>query len=168
MNPEHDQKLHDDFPQLYWVGDYHHEPWRSPYLGGFDCGDGWFDLLYELSQKLAPLVDKANAVEDMDDYKFQVIQVKEKFGGLRYYISSVPHEYADEIFDLIAEYEHKSYEICEDCGKPGEVRDLSWITTLCDEHYQQALDYYAKQRQEVIDAVRQVEEPDESTMLPKE
>ena len=54
--------------------------------------------------------------------------MKEKFGGLRFYMTCD----TDEIFDLISEAEALSYKTCEECGKPGEERGGGWIHTLCD------------------------------------
>jgi hypothetical protein len=63
-----------------------------------------------------------------------VTQVKEKWGGLRFYVGSA----SGEFFDLIDAAEEESYTICEECGEPGKLReDLGWILTLCDEHYEQ-------------------------------
>lgn len=82
---------------------------------GFSVGDGWGDLLRDLSAKLAPLGARA-------------AQVKEKFGGLRFYL----HSETDEMSALIEVAEKKSYTICEQCGQPGERRQGGWIRTLCD------------------------------------
>ena len=58
-----------------------------------------------------------------------VIQVKEKFGGLRFYVGSAPDWY----FDLITFYEHQSRGICEECGAKGETISFrGWLKTLCD------------------------------------
>ena len=59
----------------------------------------------------------------------RVTDVKEKFGGLRFYVGAAPEEYDD----LIIEAEEESYTICERCGKPGELRPGGWIYTLCDD-----------------------------------
>ena len=56
-------------------------------------------------------------------------QVKEKFGGLRFYMTCG----TDEIFNLVGEAEELSYKTCEECGKPGEEKDTGWIRTLCDD-----------------------------------
>ena len=45
--------------------------------------------------------------------QFQVQQVKEKFGGLRFYISAAPQE----VHNMIHKAEAESYTICEHCGK---------------------------------------------------
>lgn len=60
----------------------------------------------------------------------QVMQVKEKFGALRVYISSSDpglHAVCDAIGYL-------SYRTCEECGAPGKIRSGGWIRTLCDKH----------------------------------
>lgn len=59
-----------------------------------------------------------------------VVCLKEKFGGLRCYLSCE----TQAMSDLIREAEGRSFRICEDCGAPGRPRPGSWIRTLCDEH----------------------------------
>ena len=63
------------------------------------------------------------------EHNVHVVQVKEKFGGLRFYVGGAPQE----VHDVIDECEARSYEICELCGEPGEERAGGWILTLCDE-----------------------------------
>lgn len=57
-------------------------------------------------------------------------QVKEKFGTLRFYMSSSN----DKIEKLIDEAERKSAITCEECGEPGVLRGGGWLKTLCDKH----------------------------------
>jgi len=35
---------------------------------------------------------------------------------------------------MIKDDEQESLRICEVCGQPGELREDSWIKTVCDEH----------------------------------
>lgn len=87
----------------------------------FNVGPGWFPLIKSL-------------IEDLIDlgWNKQICQVKEKFGGLRFYIN----EGSDEIHERISKAENDSYEICEETGKPGELRtDIGWYKTLCEEEY---------------------------------
>jgi hypothetical protein len=59
---------------------------------------------------------------------FRVAQVKEKFGGLRFYVDN-----SNEAIDaLVDEAESESYSICEQCGSPGERRDGGWTKVRCD------------------------------------
>ena len=89
-----------------------------------DCvGHGWAKFI--------------NNLYDAKPRRVMVTQVKEKFGGLRFYISGAPEWY----HDLIWHYELESKKVCEECGKPGKMRpDLGWIKTFCDEHYLNAID----------------------------
>lgn len=57
-------------------------------------------------------------------------QVKEKFGGLRFYYRG-----GDEYIEgLVAMAESMSYVTCEVCGSPGKRNSGGWIRTLCGEH----------------------------------
>jgi hypothetical protein len=90
--------------------------------GFFACGNGWFPIIKTLIEDLIKL-----------GWDKQVCQVKEKFGGLRFYIN----EGSNEIYDRITKAEKDSYETCEVTGKHGKLRnDIGWYRTLCDEEYQ--------------------------------
>ena len=99
---------------------------------GFEHGDGWFHLLWRLCEDIEPLV----AEYDKETGRpFEVVQVKEKFGGLRFYV-----EHANDVIHQRIELaELQSLETCEVCGKPGVRRSGGWIQTLCDAHYSLAL-----------------------------
>ena len=58
-----------------------------------------------------------------------VHQVKEKFGGLRFYVSAcTKEEYA--IIDAACALSERT---CEQCGEPAEIKsDGYWLTCLCD------------------------------------
>lgn len=89
---------------------------------------GWVELVLNLDSELSHLVP---------DYT--VLQVKEKFAGLRYYIGTYGVGKDDprvEIAkELIAEAEAASHTMCQICGEPGE-RDVETgiHVTLCEEH----------------------------------
>lgn len=96
---------------------------RYPISFGWECSEGWIPLITDLIEKLAELDTEK---------QLRVHQIKEKFGGLRFYINSG----TEEMYNLINEAEEKSYHTCEVCGKEGKLReDLGWIKTLCDDHY---------------------------------
>lgn len=90
---------------------------KERYIAG--VGNGWLGLIKELIEEAIKL-----------GWDRQVCQIKEKFGGLRFYIN----EASDEVHKLIQEAQNKSYEICEVCGEPGKMRPGGWIVTLCDKH----------------------------------
>ena len=90
----------------------------------FECMNGWFELIDGLCYKLQSYIDDFDSVE-------QVIagQVKEKFGGLRFYLDQGGDDY---IYILIKEAESKSVITCEDCGAPGKVQKLGyWLVCRC-------------------------------------
>ena len=71
-------------------------------------------------------------LRDVPEKVYQVVatQVKEKFGSLRFY-----HNGGDDyVYGVISMAESMSAHTCEDCGKPGLMRDSGWIRCLCDEH----------------------------------
>jgi hypothetical protein len=85
----------------------------------FYCGKGWEDLIHKLVLDLIAL-----------GWDKQVMQSKEKFGGLRFYIGGA----TDAVHNRVAQAEEESFTICQQCGQPGRERNTGWILTLCDEH----------------------------------
>ena len=79
----------------------------------------------------AALID---AIYDRLPEDAHVLQVKEKWGGLRFYVDGTA-----EWLDFIDEMEARSLETCEVCGQPGKPREGGWIRTLCDEHARAAI-----------------------------
>ena len=55
MNQELDSKLVKNFPLLY--GDRYGDIRSTAMCWGFSCGDGWFDIIWNLSSKLEPLIN---------------------------------------------------------------------------------------------------------------
>lgn len=83
MKRELEQKFYNRWP-TWFIRD---DPKTSLMCFGFTCEDGWFKVLWELCEQIEPLAP----------VNFQVIQVKEKFGGLRFYIN----HHLDSIDNLI-------------------------------------------------------------------
>ena len=70
-----------------------------------------------------------NNLYDAKPEHVYVVQVKEKFGTLRFYVGSAPDWY----LDLIDYYEQLSGEICENCGAEGKTIAIrGWLKTVCD------------------------------------
>jgi hypothetical protein len=96
---------------------------------GWEVGDGWMPLVKEVHTKLKHL-----------DPNYTILQIKEKFGGLRYYFSpspDCPEVVRDIMLDVTNVAEHRSTYLCELCGKHGELRDGGWYKTLCNEHHEE-------------------------------
>jgi hypothetical protein len=86
---------------------------------------GWYDTVFQLDKDIAAL-----------DPNYTIAQVKEKFGGLRYYIETIDPAVADAAEELIRIAEDKVSKLCDECGESGKLRtDLGWYRTLCDTDY---------------------------------
>lgn len=148
MNEENTQKLIDRMPEAFSRGG---EP--SFY---FSVDDGWFKILDILMDFISSKAGRWKECRDMREQmleegkdvpawlreymdenpedpwaNFTVDQVKEKFGGLRFYVSCCP---SSEVFGAINMTEALSYWTCEVCGNKGSRRrNGNWLKTLCDE-----------------------------------
>jgi hypothetical protein len=94
---------------------------------GFTHDDGWFDILWRLCEDLEPSVTE---MEQETGSQFEILQVKEKFGGLRIHVNHANDAIRQRIEAAIQE----SFHTCEVCGQPGTLREDGWIKTLCDLH----------------------------------
>lgn len=119
MKKEHTEYLFRTFSFFHPEASLH----ESLMCFGFECGDGWFALIKTLCEHLTAL---------QLGKQFRVVQVKEKFGGLRFYVGNIPTAKANEAYALIDDAEGKSFEICELCGKPGTLHDDGWMMTRCN------------------------------------
>lgn len=96
-----------------------------PFKGfGIECGKGWYEILDRLCTKIETYLDK----NPEDKKEFYILQIKEKFGGLRFYTSYV----FKEIDKYIEEAEDKCDKTCEECGQPGKCNEGGWFSVLCD------------------------------------
>ena len=130
MNIKNTKYLLKKYPNLY--AQYYWDKSQTCMCWGFP-GDGWLKLIDNLSRRLTKLDP---------DGTLQAEQVKEKFGGLRFYYGGRVRtkKVADEIRHLVNEAEEKSFHLCEECGKKGKIRnDIGWYRTLCIQHHKKAL-----------------------------
>ena len=128
MRRELEDKLIETFPFLYKE------------IAALECDDGWFGLIWDLGLNLEPLVrDAADC--------YHAVQVKEKFGGLRFYMNS----YTEAMTFYIDKAEALAAKTCEICGTPGERRNIhpksrdgdvgfAWFRTFCDECFLDIMD----------------------------
>lgn len=120
----------------------HPEMFKNAY-GGFAVGAGWWPILQELCRQIDSYTQWRNKTRESllkdnpHDHpipdivpQVTVAQIKEKFGGLRFY-----YDGGDEhISGMVRMAEIWAGHSCEECGKPGKQRSGGWIKTLCDEH----------------------------------
>jgi len=123
---------------------YPHVKWNAI---GDEVGAGWWGILDTLLAELDAIM------ELHPGYVLTVRQVKEKFGGLRFYYDlwavGESHVYnpdrpedpvkvalGDEIYARVRQAEDKASKTCEWCGEPGKSGGDGWIKTLCEKHHQ--------------------------------
>ena len=127
MSPEKSKILTERYPKIFSLPEGSAEPFS---YFGFECGDGWFDLIDLLCKRIQHHIDWA--IKDLPEEKkegFQVVatQIKEKFGTLRFY-----HSGGDDHTDgMISMAESMSGKICEICGDKATVQTKGWIRNIC-------------------------------------
>jgi hypothetical protein len=146
MKPELQKKLYEKYPKIFAQKDL---PMTTTCMcWGIDCGDGWWWLIYNLCDSIQRYLDSKNdgirirnkarqkgkeylkGTKPEEEWQVETVQIKEKFGGLRFYIDGGD----DTIYGMIDFAEHLSYKICENCGviEDVKVRSDGWVRTLCD------------------------------------
>ena len=108
---------------------------RPPYTKPYDVTNhgtakGWDKLVI-------PLIEEVNNYnsDKVDDDKITIDCIKEKFAGLRFYVSKHPHD----LFEKIRNAEQQSYNTCEYCGYDKDMDKVgravlgpgTWFKTLC-------------------------------------
>lgn len=132
---EFEKRMHERYPELF----------SEPY-GGFAIGAGWWPIIEALcgqisgytkwrnSTRAALLKDNPYNAKIPDDVPQVVVrQIKEKFGGLRFYYDGGDAR----IHGMVTMAECWAASTCETCGAPGKPRSGGWLRTLCDHHEQQ-------------------------------
>jgi hypothetical protein len=108
-------------PQLQPVAEHWHKP---DYV--FDVGLGWVDLVRECHDAV---------IKEFPDYELHA--VKQKWAQLAFHAIPEPggwgHPGFNRLSEIINDFVDRSSEVCERCGKPGELREIRRNRlTLCD------------------------------------
>jgi hypothetical protein len=130
MREELDEQLCKKYPLIF--KNRHGDMKETLMCWGFECGDGWYQILDSLCGNIQHHIDWQNKNHENHPVVEQVIavQVKEKFGGLRFY-----YDGGDEkIQGMVRMAESWASHTCEECGQSGKHRSGGWIRTLCDTH----------------------------------
>ena len=109
---------------------------------GAHIGDGWW-----------PAVEHAAWLLDHAYPGWKPVQIKEKFGNLRFYIDPAPfrekrnddaeddlwydtwtNRWVTEQEAIVTAAERACVDVCEICGEPGKLIYKNWVHTLCPEH----------------------------------
>ena len=127
---EYNKDLLEKYPWLtpynVWTGepleDYDYE-----YTLADDIPRGWrIAFGDQMIEELDQLLKKYNLEKE-----YRIVQIKEKFGGLRWYDNGFPEEGYKEYTDWLHKYEDLSFRTCIRCGKPAIGLTKGWIMPLC-------------------------------------
>lgn len=103
----------------------------------FECASGWYKILRDVSNKIERILEKDAETyqitegEENQYCEMYAVQIKEKYGTLRFYMSCE----TDEISELIRDAEALSSQTCEACGASGKMRGKTWYEVKCDGCY---------------------------------
>lgn len=131
MKQELQDKLYRQYPKIFKQKDLSMQ--ETCMCWGIDCGDGWYDLIECLCQVIDNWMYneeyRAKYEKREPCAPIEATQVKEKFGGLRFYTNNI----SNEVSGAISMAEHMSYKICEYCGSTKNVSQTKgWVITLCE------------------------------------
>lgn len=133
---EYDKFMCSTFPELFQ--DRNKPMSKTCMCWGFDIGAGWYKLLYDLCIKLDFIRQQTGIVIVFD-------QIKEKFGGGRFYYHIYSKDYklidtgekkiwCDFVELLVEKAERESETICATCGKQyyhDKITIGGWIYDAC-------------------------------------
>lgn len=108
----------------------------SPSFGKYiSVDEGWYQIVVDCDKELRAI-----------DPNYQILQIKEKFGGLRYYMTpcnDTTEEQRDKMYEVISKYEAIAARTCEATGKPGVLMKSigGWLRTLNPEYAASTLHY---------------------------
>lgn len=124
-----ENKLREDFPGLFDGKDI-----------GLWVGPGWQPIVFSLCRQIDAYVKFVNNNPSREHLTVNVVQIKEKFGGLRFYADGTD-PYIEGMIQMAEIWAGKT---CEECGVAGKPRHGGWIKTLCDVHDAERKAEYAK------------------------
>ena len=124
MKQELDSLLCEKYPKMMVNRNKHMQ--ETCMCWGFECGDGWFNILDQLMGNIQHHIDLKNRKEEVVA-QVTLDQVKEKFGTLRFYYSGGD----DAIDGMVRMAESMSGVTCEECSAPAQTHGPGWIRTIC-------------------------------------
>ena len=133
---ETNKKLCDEFPFLIphnvWTDevpkDYNYE-----YTWIDSAPSGWKNLIIECCKEIKPILEQHDWLD-----KYRITQIKEKWGGLRWYDFGAP----SEVHNIIYKYELLSEKVCCVCGEPSTKLSTGWILPFCDKCFENENNMY--------------------------
>lgn len=108
--------------------------WRTQYPELFkECFEVWLPQGWiSVVEKRLPIIE---AIRVRTGLSVEIAQIKEKFGGLRFYLDFIHESIYDEVSKLVDEMEKEAEKTCEYCGQNNDVTTSAnggyWIRTRC-------------------------------------
>ena len=116
MKQELQDKLFEKYPKIFIQKDWSMQ--QTCMCWGICTGDGWYHIIDTLCHEIQHRVDTIEELEQVE-----AVQVKEKWGGLRFYYEGGD----DYIAGLVSYAESLSMIACIECGRPTEDTVRSWM-----------------------------------------
>ena len=155
MKKELQEQLYEKYPKIFRQKDL--PMTKTAMCWGISCGDGWYNIIDSLCNHIQRAVDTPmemikyyeerlmsdNLTDAERDFfqdcleeqkraatsQIEAVQVKEKYGTLRFYTNIT----TPTVSAIISFANTLSSRTCEKCGKPGELGGKGWVMTLCSE-----------------------------------
>lgn len=99
MKKELEQKLVEEFPLLY--ADINESMTSTCMCWGFECCDGWFDLIYDLSSKLEPLILDIKSKSPKQCVCGELAAFHAHYTGSCFIVYRVPYNVSTKLLDRV-------------------------------------------------------------------
>ena len=151
-NIENNKELIEKFPFLL-----PHNRWTNKVSNDYDYSYTELDAMPHGWRKafgLQMCEEILSVLKEDDDLleKYRILQIKEKWGSLRWYDNFT----TDGLSKVIDKYKELSMRTCIDCGEPATKISMGWISPYCDscankleeydEHFMPIEEYYSKDK----------------------
>jgi hypothetical protein len=105
---------------------------------GFECKAGWEKLLTQLSSVADSLCTDLRNSGRQPDARITACIAKEKFGQFRWQgLDNLIEPYRTLFHAYTWEIGHHSQNVCELCGRVGQIRNVKgWFTAICDQDFE--------------------------------
>lgn len=145
MDPRLDRYLTKRYPEIFKDRD-NPDSKQTLMCFGFEHGSGWFWIIDALCAEImnahknemrrykyaiTHLAEVERADEDNPPECPYAVQVKEKYGTLRFYVDGSTEGWGLDSGSYISMMESYSSRVCENCGAPGIANNESWVRTEC-------------------------------------
>ena len=110
-------------------------PFLRPHNSHYDYGwtkldelpEGWYAAFgLQMCEELRNILIEGDYLD-----KYEILEIKEKWGRLTWYDCGVPDSIADKYDGWLAKYEKLSEVTCICCGEPGKMVTRGWLYPIC-------------------------------------